>query len=205
MSPRSMYIVVKSLSPQQRQAVIDMGFGPFLQLKTNQLPLKLGYFLVENFKPTKMSVKLKSCHMKFSTKGVNKMLGLPMTGVDLEHVDPCHVTDAMFVAWQNQFPDKKCTNGNYVLHIRNSTQADDLFKLNFIALFVNTFGETEVSGCKLSNIQKIIAVGNISKINWCKFICDCMERSTYKWRPNDKHSYYPGPFPVLMVRHMFIK
>ncbi|KAL4555470.1 hypothetical protein LXL04_038089 [Taraxacum kok-saghyz] len=47
-SPATMLEAIKFMNADQRDAVADMGFGAFLNMKMEQSPAKLGHFLVEN-------------------------------------------------------------------------------------------------------------------------------------------------------------
>ena len=58
MSPKSLVYVIERLTYQQFIALSEIGFGGFFWLRVKQLPLQLGYWLLDNFSPYRNCVGL---------------------------------------------------------------------------------------------------------------------------------------------------
>nr|GME09555.1 uncharacterized protein LOC109150699 isoform X4 [Ipomoea batatas]GME15515.1 uncharacterized protein LOC109150699 isoform X4 [Ipomoea batatas] len=56
--PQELVLVVTDLNQRQRQDVCDIGMGGLLRLRVNEILLRLGYWLVSNFDPSQMRLKL---------------------------------------------------------------------------------------------------------------------------------------------------
>ncbi|CAH1434561.1 unnamed protein product [Lactuca virosa] len=59
--------------------------------------------------------------------------------------------------------------------------------------------EETMGSCRISFIEKLIKCKDVSSINWCEYIVNCLEKSKNKWRPNDKNCYFTGPLAFLMM------
>ncbi|CAI9294873.1 unnamed protein product [Lactuca saligna] len=202
MSPNSLYLAMKSLSKSQREMVRDMGFGSFLGMKIDTLPGKLAYFVVDSFTTGSCSIRVRSGEVAITNETVQAMFGLSNKGLDFNTLDECDKNDPLLEAWKGQYGKGNYYNGNYLKNIRKTNIADELFKLNFLTLFINTFAETETMGsCRINFIEKLIQCKDVSRINWCDYIVDCLGKSKNKWRPNDKNCYFTGPVALLMMAY----
>nr|GLL39698.1 uncharacterized protein LOC109155623 isoform X3 [Ipomoea trifida] len=76
--PRELVNVVTGLNQCQRQHVCDTGMGGLLGFQVNEISLSLGYWLVSNFDPSQMRLKLANGSFISVTKeDVATVLGLP--------------------------------------------------------------------------------------------------------------------------------
>ncbi|CAI9271995.1 unnamed protein product [Lactuca saligna] len=146
-----MYMAVKRMSYSQKEMVRQMGFGAFLDINLDSIPSRLAYYLVDKFKAKTSTIKTKKGEILITKKTLKGMFGLPSEGLDYNQLVECDKTNTVIEAWKSQYPGGKFNNGNYVKRIRQSDVADDMFKLNFLTLFINTFVETEMSGASRVN------------------------------------------------------
>ncbi|KAL8193250.1 hypothetical protein R6Q57_026831 [Mikania cordata] len=76
------------------------------------------------------------------------------------------------------------------------------FKVDFLMLFVSTIVECHAHGkCKIDVLNYIGDETDISKINWCSYIVDCIERCKYGWLPNTK-SPFKGALAILALLYV---
>ncbi|KAD4982386.1 hypothetical protein E3N88_19057 [Mikania micrantha] len=76
------------------------------------------------------------------------------------------------------------------------------FKLDFLMLFLSTIVECHAHGkCKLDVLNYLADDTDISKVNWCSYIIDCIEKCKYGWLPNTK-SPFKGPLAVLTLLYV---
>lgn len=48
-------------------------------------------------------------------------------------------------------------------------------------------------------VRKLVLVEDFSKLNWCKYMLDCLGSRKKLWKRDDKSSYYSGPITLLIV------
>ncbi|CAH1417180.1 unnamed protein product [Lactuca virosa] len=84
--------------------------------------------------------------------------------------------------------------------IVGTTEADFNFKLNFLVLFVNTFCEsTSMGRCNLFPLSYISRKTDISNIDWCSYVLDCLVRTMNSYIPYSDNSYFVGPLAFLVL------
>ncbi|CAI9284774.1 unnamed protein product [Lactuca saligna] len=77
-SLHSIYGVVKSMNHKQKECVRSLGFGSLIDMKTQSIPAKLCYFVVDSFDPLEMVIKTEVSNILVTMEDVNRVLGLPM-------------------------------------------------------------------------------------------------------------------------------
>ena len=165
---------------------------------------KLSYYIVDSFIPSTCSIVTKTGEIPIRSETVEAMFGLPSTGLDFNTLTASDPEDPLVVAWKNQYKEGKVykfNDSNYLEKIRDSEDVDDIFKLNFLTLFINTFCETELMGSRKTDFfeKLVFAKDQIEKINWCKYLVECLVRTKGKWKANDKTCNYVGPETLLLV------
>ncbi|XP_042758254.1 uncharacterized protein LOC122198147 [Lactuca sativa] len=182
--------------------VKDMGFGAFIGMVLYSLPGKLCYYLVDNFVSSTCAIRLINGEVKITKDTLHSMFGLPNGGLDFKIMPSCVKTYPLLVAWKDQFEDGKYNITNYLKKIQGTHKGDEFFKLNFLALFINTMLESELMGsCKVDFIDKLVLCKDISNINWCDWFIETLVKSKNKWRANDKNCHYIGPISLLVVAY----
>ena len=75
-----------------------------------------------------------------------------------------------------------------------------MFRLKFLTLFVSKFIESMLMGTnQIKVVRKLVLVEDFSKLNWCKYMLDCLGSRKKLWKRDDKSSYYSGPITLLIV------
>ena len=203
-SPVAMMSIILGLSSEQKQCVRDMGFGALLNLKMLELPLKLGYYVIDRLNLESLCVELcNGRYLNVNSQSVHEMLGLPIGGIplrDLEFVDEDDPDSCMF-DWKNQFPSLKDLRLNKLKNQMLLSRAGDYnFIINFLVLFINTFCEsTSMGKCNLAPLNHIKRDTDISKIDWCNYIFNCVIRTKNAYNPANTNSYFYGPVAYLVV------
>ncbi|CAI9264608.1 unnamed protein product [Lactuca saligna] len=75
--------IVKVLSPTQKKAVYDMGFGSLLKLDMDVVPGLLNYYLLDVYDPESNRLMMENGVLEITKELVHKMMGLAMEGDDL--------------------------------------------------------------------------------------------------------------------------
>ncbi|CAH9083660.1 unnamed protein product, partial [Cuscuta europaea] len=76
-SPNVIVNAISKFNDKQREEVINIGFGAMLQLHIQDLPLRLGYGIVDNFDPRSCTLKLNGDKLHVTYKDVENALGFP--------------------------------------------------------------------------------------------------------------------------------
>lgn len=199
-SPKPLYEAIQRLSQEQKQCIEDMGFGRLLSMKTDGVPGKMAFAILDNFDTDAMQIKFGEKTIQVNEQSIHDILGLPMGEVDFLN---CQYLDDDNVAvknWKSQFKSSKVRPNEIKKKIIETDEADYHFKVNFLTLMYNTLGECNLSGtCNLSMINFIQPETTVSNINWCKHIYSCLVDSKGRWHKENPNSFYAGPITYLIV------
>ncbi|CAI9259225.1 unnamed protein product [Lactuca saligna] len=136
-SLHSIYGVVKSMNHKQKECVRSLGFGSLIDMKTQSIPTKLCYFVVDLFDPLEMVIKTEVSNILVTREDVNRVLGLPM-GVDQLNSVDLRGNEEWYEIWKYQFKKSLSliTPNDVVYKIIERCEADMVFVANFIILFL---------------------------------------------------------------------
>ncbi|CAI9299670.1 unnamed protein product [Lactuca saligna] len=181
-----------------------MGFGSLLNIDMDTSPGLLKYYLLDHYDPDSSRLVLENLVITITKDTVHDMLGSPNVGEDLLSMVSYEKDKEVLKEWKSQYDKKKGFNGEeYLKRIKNTKQDSLMFRLNFMTLFINSFVESTLSGTNQINVvNKLVLVKDLSKIDWCKYILDCLVSKKQLWRRDDKTCYYSGPILVLTVRFL---
>ena len=181
-----------------------MGFGKLLEMKVTDIPGALTYFVLDRFNPTTRKIELNSGSIDVTRESVNQILGFPLGSMQLKSVGFRGAEDRTYNNWENQFPKKTLIRLNEIkLKLAISKQADMNFKMNFLALMINSLIES--SSCGKANYNDLNYIKEdtvIRDIDWCSYVVDCL----IKTKRNYKHSptaFFVGPSAFLVVSFIF--
>ncbi|CAH1440192.1 unnamed protein product [Lactuca virosa] len=124
-----------------------MGFGSLLKMEITDIPLKLGFYILQEFDYERMVIDVEEMELKVTTESVHDMLGITTGGTILTQLDQWPKDDTNYDEWKQQFKDGAIIRLNAIKKvIVCTTKVDFNFKLNFLVLFVNTFyeGDTDL-------------------------------------------------------------
>ncbi|KAL4573730.1 hypothetical protein LXL04_020546 [Taraxacum kok-saghyz] len=169
-SPAPMLEAIKFMSADQRDAVAEMGFGAFLDMKMEQCPAKLGHFLVENLDDKNLVLRTGKRDIKLTTDVVHEVFGIPNGGLDIDNIKPVKRANEIFKLWKSQYPEN-IARTKILERIRETDDDGIVFKLNFTTLF----------------------------LDWCSYVLKAVRGSKNNWVPNDVTSIYAGPIAFLVL------
>ncbi|CAI9260749.1 unnamed protein product [Lactuca saligna] len=175
-SPEALLSIILGMSKEQKEFVRSMGFGALLKMKITDIPLKLGFYVLQKFDYERMVIDIEGKELKVTAESVHDMLGIPIGGTKLTQLDQWPKDDTSYDEWKQQFKKDSIIRLSAIENvIVSTTQADFNFKLNFLVLFVNTFCEsTSMGRCNLFPLSYISRKTDISNIDWCSYVLDCL-------------------------------
>ncbi|GKC53762.1 hypothetical protein Tco_1076507 [Tanacetum coccineum] len=204
-SPKPMYEAMMTLSDPQKKCLKDMGFERMIHFPIVELPSALAYHAIDHFHPGSMELRLEKGSIKATRQKVQDMLGIPMGSRKLEEMEQRPFNDPFIKEWENQFKHvKKPTPAAIASVISDSTQADFMFQMNFITLFGSTMGTLDNGGRVSTKLLKGITEDvDISEIDWCGYILDCLKNSKKNWKDvKTRKNFYYGPLTFLCLLYL---
>ncbi|KAL4557187.1 hypothetical protein LXL04_035359 [Taraxacum kok-saghyz] len=205
-SPIALLSIIHGLSKEQKKSIREMGFGTLLQSKLMDVPMKMCYYVLKKLDVEGIKVVLETGVLDVSAQSVYDMLGLPLGGMsfeDMEAVDEDDEESCMF-EWKHQFENIKDLRLKQLKNVICLTrEADFNFRINFLVLFINTFCEsTSMGKCNLNALYHINKETDISSINWCQYVVDCLKRTKRAYKPDKESSFFYGPAAYLALLYV---
>nr|KAJ0212309.1 hypothetical protein LSAT_V11C400204070 [Lactuca sativa] len=139
---QSHYITIYNpwVERKTKKCVRSMGFGSLLKMKITDIPLRMGFYILQKFDSERMMIDVEGKELKVTAQSVHDMLGIPKCGTKLIQLDQWPKDDTRSIIRLNVI--KKV--------IVSTREADFNFKLNFLVLFVITCCEsTSMGRCNL--------------------------------------------------------
>ncbi|KAI3790435.1 hypothetical protein L2E82_03469 [Cichorium intybus] len=66
------------------------------------------------------------------------------------------------------------------------------------------FVESKLMGTsEVKVVEKLIPVADVSCIDWCQYMIDCLESRKYCWKRDDRTCYYTGPMKLLLLAYVY--
>nr|KAJ0187203.1 hypothetical protein LSAT_V11C900500300 [Lactuca sativa] len=161
-------------------------------MKITDIPLKLGFYVLQKFDSERMVIDIEGKELKVTSESVHDMLGIPIGGTKLTQLDQWPKDDTSYDEWKQQFKKDSIIRPSAIKNvIISTTQVDFNFKLNFLVLFVNTFCEsTSMGRCNLFPLSYISRKTDISNIDWCNYVLDCLVRTKNSYIPYSDNSFF---------------
>ncbi|CAI9286695.1 unnamed protein product [Lactuca saligna] len=200
-STEALLSIILGMSKEQKESVRSMGFGALLKMKITDIPLKLGFYVLQKFDYERMVIDIEGKELKVTAESVHDMLGIPIGGTKLTQLDQWPKDDKSYDEWKQLFKKDSIIRLSAIKNvIVSTTQADFNFKLNFLVLFVNTFCEsTSMGRCNLFPLSYISRKTDISNIDWCSYVLDCLVRTKNSYIPYSDNSFFVGPSAFLVL------
>ncbi|KAI3693185.1 hypothetical protein L6452_33016 [Arctium lappa] len=127
----------RHLKDKQETVVKEMGLKSLLSMTLDGSPSKLGYVVVDSLDTKTMELRLQKTSIPITENVVHQMLGVPLGGLDLESITTVNPNSSMIFEWKKQFTKEKMRPSDIMKCIVESEDFGDIFKLNFLVLFVN--------------------------------------------------------------------
>nr|KAJ0204525.1 hypothetical protein LSAT_V11C500235780 [Lactuca sativa] len=180
--------IILGMSKEQKESVRSMGFGALLKMKITNISLKPGFYVLQKFDSERMVIDIEGKELKVTAESVHDMLGIPIGGAKLTELDQWLKDDTNSIIRLSAIKNV----------IVSTTQVDFNFKLKFLVLFVNMFCEsTSMGRCNLFPLRYISRRTNISNIDWCSYVLDCLVR-TNSYIPYSDTNFFVGPSAFLL-------
>ncbi|GJW11376.1 ulp1 protease family, C-terminal catalytic domain-containing protein [Tanacetum coccineum] len=195
-----MYEAMMTLTDPQKKCLKDMGFERMVHFLIVELPSALAYHAIDHFHLGSMELRLEKGSIKATRQKVHDMLGIPMGSRKLEDLEERPSNDPFIKEWEKEFKHvPKPTPAAITLVISDTTEADFMFRMNFITLFGSTMGTLDNGGRVLTKLLKRITEDvDISDIDWCGYILDCLQTSKKNWKDvKTQNNFYYGPLKFL--------
>nr|KAJ0218045.1 hypothetical protein LSAT_V11C300105240 [Lactuca sativa] len=169
-------------------------------MKITYIPLKLGFYVLQKFDSERIVIDIEGKELKVTAESVHDMLGIPIGGTKLTQLDQWPKDDTSYDEWKQQFKKDSIIRLSAIKNvIVSTTQVDFNFKSNFLVLFVNTFCELTLMGrCNLFPLSYISRKTDISNIDWCSYVLDCLVRTKNSYIPYSDTSFFVGPSAFLV-------
>ncbi|GJX38052.1 hypothetical protein Tco_0251355 [Tanacetum coccineum] len=131
----------------QKKCLKDMGFERMIHFPIVELPSALAYHAIDHFHPGSMELRLEKGSIKATRQKVHDMLGIPMGSRKLEDLEERPSNDPFIKEWEKQFKHvPKPTPAAIASVLSDTTEADFMFRMNFITLFGSTMGTLDNGG-----------------------------------------------------------
>ncbi|CAI9294481.1 unnamed protein product [Lactuca saligna] len=144
---KALLSIILGMSKEQKESVRSTGFGALLKMKITDIPLKLGFYVLQKFDSERMVIDIEGKELKVTVESVHDMLGIPIGGTKLTQLDQWPKDDTSYDEWKQQFKKDSIIRLSAIKNvIVSTTKVDFNFKLNFLVLFVNTFLRVNING-----------------------------------------------------------
>ncbi|GJZ43371.1 hypothetical protein Tco_0590626 [Tanacetum coccineum] len=150
--------------------------------------------------PGNMELRLEKGSIKATRQKVHDMLGIPMGSRKLEDLEQRPSDDPFIKEWEKQFKHvPKPTPTTIASVISDTTKVYFMFRMNFITLFGSTMRTLDNGGRVSTKLLKRITHDvDISNIDWCGYILDCLHTSKKNWKDvKTRKNFYYGPLTFL--------
>jgi len=181
-----------------------MGFGELINMKIAEVPGSIAYYMLENFDSTTNTINLLCGSIEVTTDLVNQIMGFPVGTMSFDDLQYPDTADTTYSDWQSQFEKKNAIRINEIkTKIILSDEADMNFKLNFLAIMINSLIESSSHGkANYAPLKYITKETDIRKINWCEFLIASLRRNKHTYDSSNTNSFFVGPSAFLVVRSL---
>lgn len=203
-SPHSLFGAVNSMNENQKKFIKKVGFGPILDMKTQSVPMKLAFFVIDSFDPDQMVIKTPNANIPVTREAVHHVLGLPL-GVEQISCLPTRGNEKWYSDWKEQFhkPVGSITPTDVLNQIIGRPQDDIVFLANFIILICTTFGSCNKQGtCNSKFIRYLSEKTMVDNIDWCSYVLSNVKEEKKVWNEYENCAYFNGPTVFLTLLYV---
>lgn len=191
---------INSLSAKQEEALNNIGFGSYLEIKIETIPTRMAYWLVSNYDPRTNELNVGNHTIKITDQTVHDILGIPKGNISvIDQNKPRADSSKTLKMWKSQFKSASRVKVSDILtEIDKSKKADFMFKLNWLVVHNTIMGWT--SKCTTVNqrfLKNIVKESDIPRMNWCEYLVSCLNETTSEWNGTEP---FNGPLLFLAVR-----
>ncbi|CAH1448960.1 unnamed protein product [Lactuca virosa] len=150
----------------------------------------------------------KDCEKKMGFGGLLKMKLIEvlraLSCFILQKFDSTTKNDKTYEEWTNLFENKTMIRPQVIkMNIISSNKADMNFKMNFIALLINSLIESTSSGkANTHPLNYITKKKKINKIDWCSYLIECLVKTKQSFDPSSATNNFNGPSAYLVLLYV---
>ncbi|XP_074298646.1 uncharacterized protein LOC141629566 [Silene latifolia] len=200
---------MKGLSPEQREAINEIGFGCLLELDITQICGDLGIWLVRNINPYSLTLSL-APNSSFCITEVDVYLALklpcgPKYVEEAKDRGNDEVVEEAIINWKKRWgvrkgvtapvtttmPDKILTHGH-----------GDNFKVDFVIYtFSNLLYGHQARHCNYKLLMALLEPSQICNFNWCEYVIRALVKAVKEFRKNPS-GFFCGPLIVVLLLYL---
>lgn len=201
-TPTEFISVIQNLTPRQKEAVNELGFGPVLDFNITEIPGHLAYWVLKTFNLARCQIPLSGGgSLTLDEEDVHLTLGFPRgsTPISRPRGNQTNFAYNDLVAARCGKTRFKMTAPDIARVIRQEVDGGPDFKKMFMFLLENALIETPSDGnCKPKILNFIDDVDEISNLNWCGYVLSVLEAAYTSWSTAES-PYFFGPIHFLVV------
>ncbi|XP_019183751.1 PREDICTED: uncharacterized protein LOC109178669 [Ipomoea nil] len=206
MGPKLMFDLVQRLSPRQKQAVVETGFGGLLHLQLCTNESKLVQYLLDNFNVCRCDFVLEDDSLHIEEEDVEYTLGIPRGPLKVNEGTKMEDTSTreyklLLTSWRRRWG---ITAGSPITTqmpdeiVRRADHGDE-FKRDFVVFAVSSMlpgNTTRYSKYRILN--SLIDVDMIKEYNWCAYTYQSLIDSIDSYNEDRKRSFW-GPMTLILL------
>nr|GMD72438.1 uncharacterized protein LOC109150699 isoform X4 [Ipomoea batatas] len=202
--PRELLRVVTDLNQCQRQGVCDIGMGGLLGFRVNEISSRLGYWLVSNFDPSLMRLKLANgSFISVTNEDVAGVLGLPNGLVPIVERDS-QVVSTELREWRDKVNKRRgrITVKALATLLLNLRDGGVWFQRHFCIVVVTSLVASVSNGYVNQQIVHMFRdVNKIKDLDWCGYLLRSLVAAHGFWK-QDKTSKFTRPLTFLTLLYV---
>ncbi|CAA0817951.1 Unknown protein [Striga hermonthica] len=180
-----------------------MGFGSLLDLTITATPVKMGYWLVDNFNHMDRKLQLYNggkIHVK--EDDAYSVMGLPRGTIEVTNRKKKTESGAL-KEWADVYSVSiatKITATRVLDMIQNCDRSDDWFKRHFLVLMITClFESSQNEVANLRTVHLLDDLSNVSNMNWCAYMIRCLVGAKKSSTASQKRKNFTGPLLFLTL------
>ncbi|CAH1427917.1 unnamed protein product [Lactuca virosa] len=203
-SPNLLFSTMYGVTNGQKEYLSFIGFGPLLNIKVDGSASRIGYYVVNNFDPERMVLNVDRGEIPITRQLIHDMLGLPVGNININSVKFTAAEDKTIDLWSAQFNSENDIRPKGVQRaIKRLKDVGLLFKVNFLVLICNTLRQSKSMGtCDVSMLSRVSEDFDLSDIDWCSYVLECLKNTKHAWNSMSDTSYYVGPIVLLTLIYL---
>ncbi|KAJ8429930.1 LOW QUALITY PROTEIN: hypothetical protein Cgig2_017980 [Carnegiea gigantea] len=189
MCPGGFINLVERLDYEKWSAVMEIGFGAILAVRTRLILKRLARWLLEKYDPWDTSLNLPNGKVLIDKEDVYVTLDLPMGQLEISEGQNLQTDIEFLEQWRRRGGPPIGSMHEVILErgghghefIQTSLRMPYLLALLEIQMTLN-----------LRNVNEI------HNYNWCAYVIKCLNDAVSEWK-GDKNKFFIGPLLLLMV------
>ncbi|KAH6805128.1 hypothetical protein C2S51_029959 [Perilla frutescens var. frutescens] len=200
--PGELALAIKSMTNEQKSAIVEMGFAQLLHLNIDKVPARLVYWVLDKFDASSSEIVIDVRRIiTVDVDDVQSVLGFSNGGEKIKtrrRSDICNMKET----WYDQFTERgrgRIMTKHVRVAMMNDKDGGDKFKMNFLVLLTSCMIENSVNGyvspLLLNYMDKL---DSIHEMDWCDYVVRSLITHKVIWEKNMSNDF-GGPIVFLTV------